>query len=357
VTRTWSARGTGCGLVLLGMFSFLGTARALDGGGAVERTASAGVLAWALAAAILAAGTAITIALLREQLPDLPRSAAHAPAESPPDGLGAALAAAVRAGDARHIHAVACLFDLASRGHVQFELRDPERPKDVAAWSVRRARTPGEHASWERPVLAAVSAYPGEATAANVVWATLRARFGDFRAAVREDLHDRGDMDPAAGDRRRPFHVLALTAALLGAGGFAVAAAVIPSIGPAALAPAAACAMVAPIALAAATAVRGHTRQGALQASAVQAFRSALRSHTQRRAVLDADRFERCFAYAVALGLATDWMHAARRAKLAPPAWFGGPRSTTVPLAALEAQLVAAGTIEKKSASSAGAGA
>jgi hypothetical protein len=134
-----------------------------------------------------------------------------------------------------------------------------------------------------------------------------------------------------------------------------VAAGLIPSIGPAALVPAVACALVAPIALAAATAVRRHTRQGALRASAVQAFRSSVRSHSRRGATLDADRFERWFAHAVAFGLTAEWIQAAKRAKLAPPTWFGGPRSAAVPFPALEAQMVAAGAIDQRSAA-AGAG-
>ena len=67
---------------------------------------------------------------------------------------------------------------------------------------------------------------------------------------------------------------------------------------------------------------------------------------------VDAETFGHWLAYAFALGLGPVWWSAGKRAQLAAPVWFGGSRSRSTPLAALEVHLVGAGAISSQSSSS-----
>lgn len=306
----------------------------------------------AIGAGILLTGFAITAAILREHLPGVRRPEDGPSVTSPPQDLRPALAGALLAGDAKLVHAIACLLDLAARGHLQFEPTDPDHPLSASAWSVRRLRTNPELEPWEHLVLEAVSDRPGEAIPAPAALRALRSRLGAFRVALRHALATRGDVDPAAGERRRPLHVVSAIAILLAIGGFAVAVLLLGSLGPVVFAPAVALVVVSLVALAAASGIPRHSPQGWRSALEWRAFAHFLRSRTRAEHPMDAPFFARWLAYAFALGLGPAWWSAGKRAQLAAPSWFGGSKSRPAPLAALEVQLVAAGAIPSQSSSS-----
>jgi len=301
----------------------------------------------ALGCGIFVFGIGLVVAILREANPGTrPKASDARPLPVPPEALHPALAGTLVAGDVQRVHGIACLFELVRRGCLLFELVDADKPHLAAAWQLRRSRGTFELADWERSVLEAVCPQPGDAVVAPVAWRWLRGRGPRIRQRIRAELQRSGDLDAGASERRRGLYAVSFVSALLGLGALAAAGALVQRLGPTVFAPWGALLVVAVVALAAAVNMPRLTRRGGRRAVAWMGFAGFLRGCTRRGVSLEAESFGRDFGYAIAFGLGTAWLRAAKRAGLDAPGWFAGSRAAAAPLAALEAQLVAAGVYE-----------
>jgi len=284
-----------------------------------------------IAIAILLFGVGIVIALHRDTRGQSTTSASSTRHSTPPSELPAAIAGALRRGDAGVNEAVACFVELAVRGHVQFDTVREKRRWSLGSFTVRRTQPPRTLEPWERIVLDA--AFRGQASEASVAraWTGIRGAVRPFRVAVREELRRRGEWNSAAEhDRQR----LWMCAVFFGVATVAMLACV-PLLwartGPWSFLIVGALAVITLVACIGASTVTRLSPLGQQRAAAWNGFRSHLvglgkgSGSDKQLQGLDAQRFAQWFPYAVAFGIATLWLQAGARARLAVPTFFRVP--------------------------------
>jgi len=313
-----------------------------------------------IAGGLLLLGVMITLALARDHGHRSERGTAAMEVTAPPSEISPALAGALRFGDAGVAQGIACFVDLASRGHVEFDTVRGKRWWTGGEYTIRRVKTSADLTAFERIVLDGAFRRgngPGSGTvSAPHAWRDIFKTMRTFRAAVRDEMRKRGELDPDAdATRTRLFTLVATSAA-----GALLSVALVPLLwdaaGPWLFLPSAALLLVVFTALIAAGSVSRLSPTGRQRSEAWKSFGKHLQELSKKDSTIDAKRFQSWFAYAVALGVAPAWLNAGKRLNLPAPAWFHVPMGENG-AAGLAAMFAATGATSGAAAGGGGAAA
>jgi hypothetical protein len=284
------------------------------------------VLGGGLAVAVLGFGIALVLVLYRELAPPRPATPRRLRQTTPPSDMPAALAGVLAAGDANFQHLIACVAELAAGDHLAFETALSKRWWGGGEYVIRRGKPIAARAPWEQAVLDALARYEESGTTSwTRALTALRGSVLAFRTATRAELQRRGDFDAQAGERPRVLRNLAVIAGVLAIAGFAVATLEWKNWGPGTLFPGIAFVVVTIVALVAAAALPRYTPAGLQRAMAWRGFAASLKELAKRPQPIDSQQFQAWLPYALALGVAAQWIQAGKKWKLEVPAWFRVP--------------------------------
>lgn len=279
------------------------------------------------AGAVLLLGVGLVIAQAREAGVSQQRIEPQSNVHAPPADLSPALAGATWRGRSNWGDRVATLVDLAQRGYLVIEAQHGKRRLSSGAWNLRRTPLATGLAAWERIVLESLFHNADDhVVSASQVWTPLSRRKGEFEAAVRAHLRQRGLYDAHADEARTSLRGaagvwLAAAAALSAAAPFvwrtAGAAALLLPLAPL---------VVALVAFALSGSIPRHSPLGRRSAAAWGGYREFLSK------VPDCDKppsgpnwFEHQLGYALVLDVSKPWLMAAKKWPPAVPPWFRLP--------------------------------
>jgi hypothetical protein len=242
----------------------------------------------------------------------------------PPEDCSPALAGALVAGQSLLPHAGAVLFDLVRRGVLRMD-PGPSRGRWASPRPVLSSGDAlAELMPWERCVRDSVleRRRPDGSAEWRAAVSALYRRHRDFTRAVQDGMVQRGLFDPAGLEGRRAMKrrilFLLVPDALVSVAGVLL----LPTLGPFALLPLGALAIVMVAAALATTTFPLRTRRGKELAASWKMFARALKQADRGTLQLDSARFAAWLPHAVALGVAPAWVKNAKRRGLEPPEWF-----------------------------------
>jgi len=279
------------------------------------------------AGAVLLLGLGLVFAQAREAGVSQPRIEPQQSVHAPPADLPPALAGAIWRGSSNWGDLVATLVDLAQRGYVVVEAQHGKRWWSSGAWNLRRTSLATGLAAWERIVLESVFHNADEhVVPAARVWTPLSRKKGEFAAAIRAQLRQRGLYDAHAEEAQSRLRG---TGAVWLAAAAALAAAtplVWRTAGAGALLLPLAPLVVALIAFALSSSIPRHSPLGRRSAAAWGGYREFLsRVPESQKPPSGSTWFEQQLGYALALGVSKPWLMAAAKWPPAVPAWFRLP--------------------------------
>jgi hypothetical protein len=246
------------------------------------------------------------------------------PVPEPPEEISPALSGTLLFGRPAMPQAFAVLFDLARRGTLRLDPGGSRSRWASPQPKIRRGKSAADLEPWERIVLDAIFERPN--TDGSVEWrravSGLVRRYREFARSVQEGMVQRGSFDPAGIEGRaamkRGLLILLVPGAAAAVAGFLL----LDTLGPAAFIPVGAIAVVVFASAIATKTIPLRTRRGAELARAWNGFAHHLKSASKSSTPVDAARFAAWLPHAVALGVATPWVKAARHWGIAPPSWF-----------------------------------
>ena len=310
---------------------------------------------WMGAAAIVFIGAVLLVLATRPGVPRIDDSGEVA--DSPPDDLPPALAAALTArGRAAPLQAMAVLVDLADRGALTVR----ELPRSLGVRRFAIAQVPGRHDLRRHEEQALVSAFGNGGDTVTISRALRRLTRSNrrFAAAVDADLSDLGllDEERQAGAGR----VVALSVVLLAAAGVCalVAIAFVPRFGAYPFAIPAALALAGFAGLIARARTSSLSDEGMSRGVQWQAFRRHLLAVCRGGGPPETAVERRWTAYAIALRLGACWSGYLKRHPESVPPWFAAAATESDAASAAWAAFVgASGVSSAGSAGSTGAAA
>jgi len=301
---------------------------------------------------LLLMGVAITLALSRDRHPSPDVGLMRVVA--PPSEIPAALAGALRYGDVGLMQAVATFVELAMRGWIDFKTVQGKRWWTRGQYSIRRLQSTSDLAPFERVVLeAAFRRGDGGTVQASRAWTDIARARRQFRAAVRDELRKRGELDADAAAARKRLFVVAAVCIASGLAAFALVPLLWDYAGPWMFLPGAALLVSGIVALIATAAISRLSTLGRQRAAAWKGFAKHLKEASKKGQTLDAQRFQSWLPYALALGVAPAWLQAGVRAALPTPNWFLVPMGENG-MAGFAAMFAASGATSGGSGGSAG---
>lgn len=242
----------------------------------------------------------------------------------PPEELSPALSGAVMFGQPAMPQAFAVLLDLARRGALRLEPENTGRRWSSPRLKISRGNPGVVLEPWEQVVFDTV--FERANADGGVDWrravSALGRRNRAFTESVQEGLVRRGSFDRAGVEGRRVMKRRLLTLLIPDVAAVVAGLLLLDTLGPAAFIPVIAIAVVIFAAAIATTTFPLRTRRGAEAARAWKGFARYLKEAANGSTPVDASRFGAWLPHALALGVATPWVKAARRWGPEPPSWF-----------------------------------
>lgn len=251
-------------------------------------------------------------------------------ASEPPEEVSAGLSGALLLGQPALPHAFAVFFDLARRGVLRLDPGGSRNRWSSPKPKIFRGSSDVDLEPWERIVFDAVfeRANPDGSVDWRRAASGLSRRNRTFAEAVQEGLVRRGSFDRAGVEGRRLMNRRLLLLLIPDVAVLVAAILLLDTLGPAALLPVGAVALVL-VATAIVTATFPlRTRRGAELARAWKGFARYLKDASKGATPIDAARFAAWLPHALALGVANPWAKAAQRRGIEPPAWFRSDSGT-----------------------------